>query len=175
MKNRPVFVLGDYATTDFSDEYFDVVYTTETLTHAKDMQAVITEFYRTIRPGGRIELFDYEFSTDNLTELEKQTADFLRDYAGGYGMHQQNPGQISGCLKEAGFVDIVETDWSKYTKPSYDRLRRLAKPFSWIKPTSRLAPYFVNAVMANYFYSSLYENGKFRYVVYSAKKPKEAA
>ena len=170
-KNQPRFVLGDYAATDFADETFDVVYTTETLVHAKDMQAAVSEFYRILKPGGRIALFDYEFSTSDLTEREKQTADFLHDYAGGYGIYQQNPGQISGYLRKVGFTTITETDWSKYTKPTFDRLRNIARPFGWIKPSSPLAPYFINAVMASHGYSTLYENGTFRYIIYSAKKP----
>jgi hypothetical protein len=94
----------------------------------------------------------------------------LTKYAGGYGIRQQNPGQITAAVRKAGFFETSETDWSKYTKPTYDRLRRIAKPLAWIKPTSWLAPFFVNAVMATHGYSNLYEDGTFRYIVYAAKK-----
>ena len=174
MRNKPEFILGNYSATTFADECFDVIYNIEALVHARDMQATMHEFYRILKPGGRIELFDYESTTDNLTKEERQTAEFLVNYAGGYGIYQQNPGQISGYLRKAGFTEVEEADWSQYTMPTYNRLRKIAKPFSWIKPSSRLASYFVNAVMANHSYSRLYENGKFRYIVYSAKKPEDA-
>ncbi len=46
------FVLGDYSATDFPDNYFDVIYTTETLTHTKDMIKTMGEFYRILKRGG---------------------------------------------------------------------------------------------------------------------------
>ena len=172
IKNRPTFILGDYAATNFSDNHFDVIYTTETLVHAKDMQATMNEFYRILKPSVRVVFFDYEVLTDESTPALSSLAKFLYDYAGGYGIYQQNPGQIANFLQKAGFMDVVETDWSKYTKPTYDRLRRIAKPLSWIEPSSRLAPHFINAVMASHGYSNMYESGNFRYIVYSAVKPR---
>ncbi|MDO4774038.1 MAG: methyltransferase domain-containing protein [Candidatus Saccharibacteria bacterium] len=168
--NRPKFVLGDYSATDFPDQIFDVIYTTETLSHAKDMNKVMREFYRILKPGGRIVFFDYELNTTKLVGDREKILIFLRDHAGGYGLWQQNSGQISGALSEAGFENISEDDISAQTKPTFDRLRRLAKPFSWIRPDSKLAQHFVNAVMATYFYSNLYESGEFRYLIYKATK-----
>ncbi len=168
--NAPNFVLGDYTKTDFADGQFEVVYTTETLSHTKDMKATMCEFYRILRPGGRLVLADYEIASTKFSSEDDEIADLLRQYAGGYGLRQQNPGQISAAMKEAGFVDIDEIDWSQYTKPTYDRLRKIARPLRWIHPQSRLAPVFVNAVMANYGYSHMYESGLFRYLIYTARK-----
>jgi 27-O-demethylrifamycin SV methyltransferase len=171
-KNRPHFILGDYSATDFPDSYFDVIYVTETLSHAKDMKKTMREFSRILKPGGRVAFADYEIATKQLSGKNQNLLDFLVQHAGGYGLYQQNPGEISAALKTAGFDQMSETDWSVYTKPTYDRLRHIAKPFSWIDPTSRLAPYFVNAVMAAHGYSKLYEEGMFRYLVYQGRKPK---
>ncbi|MFZ1258756.1 MAG: methyltransferase domain-containing protein [Candidatus Saccharimonas sp.] len=170
MKNPPKFVFGDYANTSFPDNHFDVVYVTETLSHAKDMQQTMREFHRILKPGGRVVLADYEVDTRRSIPKVKELYHFLRKYAGGYGISQQNPGEISTALEGAGFKQVTELDWSQFTKPTYDRLRRLAKPFSWIHPSSRLAPYFINAVMASHGYSNLYEMGMFRYLVYQATK-----
>jgi len=169
--NKPTFILGDYAQTDFPNNHFDVVYTTETLSHSEDMQKTMREFYRILKPGGRIVLADYEINTHNLSHKNKQVIDFLTDHAGGYGLYQQNPGEILQIMKKAGFKQLNELDWSQFTKPTYDRLRRIARPFSWIKPGSSLAPYFVNAVMASHGYSNMYEDGTFRYLVYIGIKP----
>lgn len=173
MTNPPEFVLDDYIDTVFEDNYFDVIYETEALSHAKDMQAVMHEFYRILKPGGRVILFDYEIDNSTMTKERQELIMFLKSYAGGYGVTQQGPGQISRALKNAGFVDVSETDWSKYTKPTFDRLRKLAKPFAWIQPSSRMAPFFVNAVMATHGYSRQYEDGTFRYLVYQGRKRKK--
>lgn len=171
-KNRPHFVLGDYSDTDFSDNYFDVLYVTETLCHAKDMQKTMREFHRILKPGGRVVFADYEVDIRNPSEKNRLLLEFLVRHAGVYGLTQQAPGKISAALKAAGFVALSEADWSVQTKPTYDRLRRIAKPFSWIRPTSRLAPYFINAVAASHGYSNMYEEGMFRYLIYQGRKPK---
>lgn len=114
--------------------------------------------------------FDYETDTAKFDDNDWQMLEFLRQYAGGYGLDQQNPGQIAQALVEAGFSDISETDISAQTKPTFDRLRQIARPFAWIKPGSKLAPHFVNAVMASHGYSNLYESGEFRYLIYRAQK-----
>ena len=97
----------------------------------------------------------------------------MEKYAGGYGIFQQNPGEISQALRDAGFGDVHEIDWSKYTMPTYYRLRRIARPLSWIKPESKLAPLFVNAVLASHGYCNLYEEGRFRYLIYQAQANKK--
>lgn len=174
MRNQPRFVLGNYSDTDFPDKYFDALYVTETLSHAKDMEKTMQEFYRILKPGGRVVFADYEIDAAHLSGEDRILIDFLVQYAGGYGIEQQNPGQISAALRTAGFKDVLEKDWSAYTKPTYDRLRRIAQPISWIRPNSRLAPYFVNGVMASHGYSNLYEKNLFRYLIYQARKPKNS-
>lgn len=164
------FVLGDYSATEFPDEYFDVIYTTESLCHAKDMAKTMREFFRILKRGGRVCFFDYVIDTRRPTPWYEELQAFLQEYAGTYGAGQQNPGQIAELMKRAGFVDIKEQDWSQYTKPTFDRLRRIAKPLAWVRPSSKLAPYFVNAVAATHVYSNLYEQGLFRYIVYSGSK-----
>lgn len=169
-KNPPKFMLGDYAQTDFPDGYFDAMYVTETLSHARDMAQTMREFYRILKPGGHVVFANYEINGEDASPEKLQLLDFLEKYAGGYGLRQQSPGAISAALREAGFVDTRETDWSQATKPTFDRLRRIARPLAWITPSSELAPYFVNAVMANHGFSTMYETDAFRYVVYEGRK-----
>jgi ubiquinone/menaquinone biosynthesis C-methylase UbiE len=64
-KNRPSFILGDYSQTEFPDNHFHVVYTTETLSHARDIEKTMAEFYRVLKPGGRLVLADYEMKNLN--------------------------------------------------------------------------------------------------------------
>ena len=170
MDNPPKFILGDYSNTDFKNDYFDVIYVTETLVHAKNIESLMKEFFRILKPNGRLIMADYEVKTRDSRKMHSDIFEFLEKYAAGYGIYQQNPGQILSAMERAGFSHVSELDWSEYTKPTYDRLRRIAKPFSWIKPNSILAPYFVNAVMASHSYSNLYEDGSFRYMLYKGVK-----
>lgn len=169
MKNTPKFVLGDYMNTDFPDNYFDVVYVNETLSHARDINLLMKEFYRILKSNGRVVFADYEIDTRGALEIYEKMAEDLKKYAGGYGVLQQNPGQISQALRDAKFEDVSETDWTNYVMPTYHRLRRLARPLAWIKPGSKLVPYCINTVMASHGYSALYEEGRFRYLIYQAR------
>lgn len=169
MKNPPKFVLGDYMNTDFPDGHFDVVYVNETLSHARDMKRVMREFHRILRPGGRVVFADYEIDMKDAPDRYVKMARDLELYAGGYGVLQQGPGEISRALRDAGFTDIREADWSEYTMPTYHRLRRIARPLAWIQPGSRLVRFFINTVMASHGYSAMYEEGRFRYLVHQAR------
>ena len=51
----------DYHHLDgFPTESFDGVYTMETLVHATDPQRVLGEFFRVLKPGGSIALYEYD-------------------------------------------------------------------------------------------------------------------
>lgn len=56
---RTRFQQGDYHRLDFPDASFDGVYTMETFVHAADPEAVLGEFHRVLRPGGRLVMFEY--------------------------------------------------------------------------------------------------------------------
>ncbi len=116
-------------------------------------------------------LLDYEINTNDNRDFD-EVCNFVEKHAGAYGVWQQNPGQISAAMNKAGFVGVSETDWTKNTKPTFDRLRKLAKPFVWVRPNMKIASLLVNPAMANHGYSPMYEAGVFRYLVYQAEKPK---
>lgn len=172
MANQPRFVLGDYSNSEFADEYFDVIYVNETLSHAQNIKQTMKEFYRILKPGGRVVFADYEVNVRDMNDDQLRVIDFLEKYAGAFGIRQQGPGNIYKNLNYAGFDDISEIDWTDKTMPTYDRLRMIARPLVWIKPSSFLSRYFVNAVMASHGYSPLREAGLFRYLIYQARKRK---
>ena len=59
------FSLMDYSNTVFSDNYFDAIYTMETLCHSTDISKTLEEFYRLLKKGGKIALFEYTIAKDN--------------------------------------------------------------------------------------------------------------
>lgn len=70
------------------------------------------------------------------------------------------------------YFDVVyvnETDWTNYAMPTYHRSRRFDWPLVWIKPRPKLTPHCLNAVIASHGYSSIYEDGRFRYLIYRAR------
>ncbi|MFM6925261.1 MAG: SAM-dependent methyltransferase [Ferruginibacter sp.] len=59
------FHIMDYTQTDFADESFDVVWACESMTHAADKEAFITEAYRVLKKGGRLIVCDFFLRADD--------------------------------------------------------------------------------------------------------------
>jgi len=66
-----LFSRQDYLNLAFGDNAFDRVFFCESLVHAQDKNKLLSEAYRTLRPGGKIIIADIFMLNDNLTEKEK--------------------------------------------------------------------------------------------------------
>ncbi|CAM1505823.1 Fc.00g114600.m01.CDS01 [Cosmosporella sp. VM-42] len=151
------------------DESFDGIYTMETFVHATDPKAVLAGFYRILRPGGRISQFEYDhdFLADSPEELAKSMRK-VNEVAAMPMNDNSHPGVFKQLLEEAGFVDVVERDYSENIKPM-TRLFYLVAYVPWLFITFlHLEKYFINTVAGVGSYRG---HGRWRYVVLSATKP----
>lgn len=164
------FLLADYSDPPFADATFDRVYAIETLCHAVDVQKVINEFWRVLKPGGQLVCAEYQLDDDFFGEEGRWAIRFLMQYAGCFGGEQFGKGQFVGYLREAGFVDIKERDWTAAITPSVARLERLARPFAAVALRFHLERLLINAVIAK-IYDEGIKRGVFSYKVYTAIKP----
>ncbi|MET0779363.1 MAG: class I SAM-dependent methyltransferase [Candidatus Saccharimonadales bacterium] len=164
------FQLADYAAPPFKAASFDRIYTTETLSHAVDVQAVLKHFYRLLKPGGKLVCAEYEFNYDKFGDARRQAAEFVKDYAAIHGIYQFAPDQFPVRLKTEGFTSVSELDWTDHVMPSFKRLEKLARPIANFASYTKLERYFVNSVSAR-MYGDAVARGAFRYKVYQAYKP----
>ena len=115
--------LMDYQHLDgFADASFDGVYTMETLVHAMYPEKAVAEFFRVIRPGGSLALYEYDHP--DFFAASKDIPEDLRD-----SMIQVNTiasmpanvvfvqGELQLMLERQGFQDVVVQDLTENIKP----------------------------------------------------------
>lgn len=137
MEERTKFVWGDYHSLDFPDESFDGVYTMETLVHAADPDQVLSEFYRVLRPGGRLVMFEYSSTPES--EMSQEAADALRKVCELAAMPTwlaMNHGQLELHMKSAGYAVDSVTDVT-------DRMLPMLRVFS----TFGRVPYLIGRLI----------------------------
>ena len=90
----------------------------------------------------------------------KRLADLIKEHAAIYAIYQFGKGEFEKSIQSAGFNILDVKDWTKGVKPSFDRLRRLAKPLAGAVKKLHLENRFVN-ITAAAMYSNGVESGVF--------------
>jgi len=127
VSDKVKFHLMDYSSMTFTNDSFDAIYTIESLSHTIDIGKTLSEFYRVLKTGGRIALFEYTiaddklFTSDEIEILNNVIADTAMD-----GLKQFRHDAFGSVIEEAGFVNVRVQDISWNVEPSLRRLRRYA-------------------------------------------------
>jgi sterol 24-C-methyltransferase len=142
----------------------------ETLVHALDSRAVLAQFHRVLRPGGRLVLFEYSLAPRRLlTARQRQAFDAIID---GAAMHSL-PTFVHGCfpalLQAAGFEQVAVQDVTERMLPM---LRRLARRFWLPYQLSRALGMRHQVVNAMSAVESWRHRAVWRYNIVTAAKPR---
>jgi len=164
------FKIMDYSTLDFGNDTFDGVYTIETLVHAIDYRRVLKEFWRVLKPGGKIVLCEYTMKASS--EIPPKLQKIEKIIIEGSGMHSLPNfihGNFSKILEEAGFINISIDEITKRVIPMLEKFYFFAfLPYQLIKLFG-LQKCFVNLTTAAE-YKNILKNDGWRYVIVSATK-----
>ncbi|KAI1385173.1 S-adenosyl-L-methionine-dependent methyltransferase [Hypoxylon trugodes] len=160
----------DYHHLDpFADGSFDGVYTMETFVHASDPKAVLGNFHRVLRPGGRLVMFEYDHNA--LEGSPKDIAESMvkvNKYAAMPTNAISQPGVFKQMLEDAGFEDVVVRDYSYNIRPMTRAFYLLAViPYFFVRVLG-LERWFINTVAGVESYRGY---GHWHYVALSATKP----
>lgn len=155
-------------------ESFDGVYTMETFVHATDPEGVLAGFYRVLRPGGRVAMFEYDHvpdeagADDGLAESLRQ----VNEYAAMPTNTRSTPGRYKQWLEDAGFRDVDVVDMSEHIRPMLWLFWVLALvPYFFIR-LLRLERHFINTVAG---YQGYRGRQYWRFLAVTATKPGERA
>lgn len=159
----------------FDDVSFDGVYTMETFVHATDPRKALGEFYRVMKPGGTIALYEYDHSDLDpaAKDLPKGLAESMQLINKRASMPSNEAfaeGVLEGMMEDQGFQDVMLQDLSQNVKPMMRFFFLLAYvPYFFICLLG-LQAWFVNTEAGVQGYRAL-RSGLGRYVAVTARKP----
>lgn len=163
------FTLASYDKLPFADQSFDGIYTLETLLHATNADEVLREFYRVLRPGGRIVMFEY--TVPEMKDMDERQQRIFRIIAEGSAMHSFlsfTHGSFSARTSRAGFGDVRVEDLTERMIPMLKRFYKLGViPYQLIRLLG-LQKKFVNTTSGVELYRY---RDSFRYNAITAQKP----
>lgn len=168
--------LMDYHHLDgLPDESFNGVYTMETFVHATDPEKALGEFFRVLKPGGSIALYEYDHP-----DFDAVSKDIPKDLMA--SMEQINSrasmpanesfsqGTLQSMLERQGFENVVREDLTENMRPMMRLFFLVAYIPYLIICLLGLQAWFVNTQAGVEGYRVL-RKGFWRYVAVTAKKP----
>lgn len=164
------YSLMDYSNMCFEDDSFDGIYTIEALSHATDVRRTLREFYRVLKKGGRVALFEYTLAHDTrFSDYEMGIVDNVIYTSAMDGLKEFRHDTFQGVMKDAGFMNVSVENISDNVKPSLNRLRKfLAIPYRFAKlfGLQNNCPNLTAAVEIN----KMAQRDLVRYNIFTAKK-----
>ena len=106
------FICVEPGPLPFEEGAFDVVFSKDAMIHIAEKEALFTEVFRVLAPGGVVAACDWMSSTDGPFSEELKRYIELEDL--GFGM--ASPARYRDAMASAGFKDIVMTDRNAWYK-----------------------------------------------------------
>ncbi len=173
-ENNVKFRLMDYHHLDaLTDESFDGVYTMETFVHATDPERALAEFFRVMKPGGSIAMYEYDHPDVDPKDFPADLVKHMEQINTRAAMPSNaifTEGTLQRMLEEQGFQDVVVKDLSQNVKPMMRLFFLVAFIPYIIISFLGLQAWFVNTQAGVEGYRVL-KRGLWRFVAVSAKKP----
>ncbi|KAK1756549.1 S-adenosyl-L-methionine-dependent methyltransferase [Echria macrotheca] len=156
------------------DASLDGVYTVETFVHATEPEVALAEFFRVLRPGGRLALLEYDHTLPDDDSSSADDKDLIRSmekinrWAAMPTNRRSHPGVFRTMLEDAGFQDVVVTDLTENIMPMARLFFVLAiVPYFFVRLFG-LERWFINTIAGVETYRG---RGRWRYIAVTATKP----
>ena len=161
---------GDYHDlSDLEDSTFDGIYTMETFVHATSSETAAREFFRVLKPGGALAMFEYDhIDFSAAPEEASRSWRFVNHHAAMPASSRFRQGVLQDILRDAGFENIETKDFSDNVLPMLRLFYFLAIVPYFIVSVLGVKHKFVNTVAA---YEGYVYRDFVRYIAVSATKP----
>jgi sarcosine/dimethylglycine N-methyltransferase len=159
------FQYGDFHDLKYADASYDVVWSQEAFLHGVDKNAILSECFRVLVPGGALAF------TDILVRRETSDADRQRIYDRVKSPDMWDLDDYSRTLQDLGFRVQPATDWSQYVARSYGWVRdRLGENREALLP--RIGAETIDRTLdALAFWVASANNGNIGWAFFLAHKP----
>lgn len=173
--------LMDYHHLDgLDDGSFDGIYTMETFVHATDPEQALAEFFRVLKPGGSIVLYEYDHTDfgsaprDSISNQLLSKMELVNRQAAMPANVMFSQGTLQRMLEKQGFRDVAVADLTENVRPMARLFFLVAYiPYIFICLLG-LQMWFINTMAAVEGYRVL-RKGLWRYVAVTARRPSNEA
>lgn len=168
-------VEGDFQRLPFTDESFDVFWSLESIEHATDIEALVNEAKRVLRPGGRMIIAATFKGRDELTTEEQRQINVGLEAAGCFNDFRTAE-EVSEVLRNVGFSSVQNRDVTDQVMPSAEEIHKMCR---WGFPVAKLlaALHITSPILTvnnewGIYQKGLFKSGATSYNVLLAEKPK---
>ncbi|MFZ3079301.1 MAG: class I SAM-dependent methyltransferase [Bellilinea sp.] len=130
------FLNLDLANISSEDESLDIVYCISVIEHTKDFSKIIDEFYRIIKPGGKL-IVTFDISLDGAAQLSPEKSEFLLDCIYSKFTGTARPADLASLLSKS---DIVTTNYAYKLNPNLIPMNKLSLLKSRVKSLIKMEP-----------------------------------
>lgn len=125
LSQRVDFLQAPPGRLPFRDESFDVVFSKDALLHVPDKDALFSDLWRVLKPGGQLAASDWMIGHDG------EPSDDMKAYVAAEGLSfaMASPARYRAAMEKAGFVDVYTVDRNPwYREVARAELERLKGP-----------------------------------------------
>jgi arsenite methyltransferase len=120
---------GSATALPVEDRGFDRVLCVQVLGHVADVPAALAEFHRVLRPGGRVLVWEVDWSTLSWQSADPGRMQRLLHVFGSHLEHPALPRTLAAALRNAGFAEVrAEGHAFVTTEPDLETFGGMALP-----------------------------------------------
>lgn len=173
--DKLAFTKGDYQRLPFKEKSFDVLWFLESIEHATNIEDLLKEAFRVLKPQGKIIIAATFKGKEELSDEERRQLTVGLNAAGTF-TDFRTAKEVSKIMEEADFLDIQNLDKTEWVLESARQITRMCRwglPAAEILSALRLvSPILVTNNQWGIYQEGLFRSGATSYNILLAKKPK---